>query len=297
MTTAADLIATTQRYLFAGQREQLNQLSGAHNNSTTTFTFARDLGPLTEGSYVAVDLEIVYVWSTNPTAKTAEVQRAALGSTAATHADGAVAYVNSKFAPFTIFSELNNDLADLCAPTNGLFRLVEVDLTYNPAIQGYDLTGATDVIDVLRIRYDIPGPSKLWPELRSWQLKRNMDTDAFTSGFAIMLYEPAWPGRQIRVTYSSSFSPFTSLTSTVASTGLGASAADLPPLGAAMRLAGVRETQRNFNESQGDTRRASEVPPGSQLQGMRALASLRQARIKAEADKLSSSYPTRRKRV
>lgn len=294
MTTAADLVEETRRHLMAGQRDTLNQLSGSHDASTTTFTFQHDLGVLAAGSYVSVGLEIVYVWATTPTSKTATVQRAMLGSTAATHADGDRAYVNAKFPTFSIFQSLNEDLFDLCSPTNGLYQVATVDLTYNPAVQGYDLTGATDIIDILRISHDIPGPSLVWPQIRKYALKRNAETTDFASGFQLVLYQPAWPGLTVRVVYSTSFTPFTSLSSTTAASGLASSMLDLPPLGAAMKLAGVREVQRNFNESQGDTRRASEVPVNAQVAGMQALARLRQARIRSEADKLNSSYPTRR---
>lgn len=294
MTTAADLVEETRRHLMAGQRENLNQLSGAHDNSQTTFTFAHPLNQIQEGAYVSVDLEIVYVWSVSTAGLSATVQRGVLGTTAASHTDGTLTFANPRFPTFSIFQSINEDLYDLCSPTNGLYQVKEIDLTYNPAVQGYDLTGATDIIDILRIKHDIPGPSQLWPQIRKWNLDRNANETDFPSGFALRLYQPAWPGLQIRVSYSSSFTPFTALTSNVTTTGLAASMVDLPPLGAAMKLAGVREVQRNFNESQGDTRRASEVGTNAQVAGMRALASLRQARIRSEADKLNSSYPTRR---
>lgn len=294
MTTALDCVNEARRYLFAGQRETMNVLSGSHNNSTTTFQFVDDLGQIQPGAYLSIDLEIMYVRAVNVASKQATVLRAMLGSTAASHSDGIIAYVNSKFPAFSIFQALNADLDDLCAPTNGLYKLNSPQLTYNPAVHAYDITGATDILDVLRVRSKQPGPSKNWFEVRRWALKRNADTTIFPSGFEITLYDPAWPGLPFEVIYSSPFSHFTDLTTTCASVGLPTTANDLPALGAAARLTAVRETQRNFNESQGDTRRASEVPPGAQLQGYRALMDQRQRRIRSEADKLSSSYPNRR---
>ncbi len=294
MTTALDCINEARRYLFAGQRETLNLLSGAHDASTTTFTFTDDLGQIQQGAYVSVDLEILYVRSVTPSAKTAVVIRAQLGSTAATHADETLAYINSKFPAFSIFQALNADLDDLWSPTNGLYAVHAPQLTYNPAVSAYDITGATDILDVLRVRSKQPGPTKNWFDIRRWNLKRNADTSIFPSGFEITLREAGWAGLPFQVIYSAPFTHFTDLTTTTASVGLATSMNDLPALGAAARLTSVRETQRNFNESQGDTRRASEVPPGAQLQGYRALMDQRQRRIRSEADKLTSSYPPRR---
>ena len=52
-----------------------------------------------------------------------------------------------------------------------------------------------------------------------------------------------------------------------------------------------REIKRNFTESQGDTRRASEVPPGAILQSSRQLQVLRVQRIAAKAARLDAMYP------
>lgn len=295
MTTCADLIDETRRYLFAGQREQMNALSASIVAGDTTLSFTYDLNTIQPGAYLAIGLEIMYVWSVNTTAKTAVVQRAMLGSTAASHASADLVYVNSKFPAFSIAQALNADLRDLCAPSNGLYQTKNIDLTYNPAIQGYDLTGATDVIDILRVRAKTVGPSKIWQELYRWRIERNASTTDFADGLAIFLFEGGWPGRTIRITYSAPFTEFSALTDTTSAAGLAASMNDIPPLGAAMRLAGVREVQRNFNESQGDTRRAQEVPPNAQIAGMRALAQLREERIRNEAGKLASSWPDRRK--
>lgn len=298
MTTAATLIAETHRYLLPTARESLNVLSGSHSSSLTTFTFGQDVAAVTAGSTISVDLELIFVWSVNTPAKTAVVQRGMQGSTAATHADGALVTVNPRFSDFAILQALNADLDDLSAPSNGLYQIPAViEFTYQPQIVGYDLTAInTNWISILTVRYDTPGPWKEWPELRHWQVKRNQDTADFASGSAIMLYDPAYPGRDVRVTYSAPFAHFVNTTddaTTVA--GLSATMVDIPPLGAAARLAGVRETQRNQFEAQGDPRRATEVPPNSQLAGATQLMRLRQSRINAEAARLNTNYPTRRR--
>lgn len=295
MTTCQNLIDETKRYLFAGQREPLAQISGSVGTSDTSINLTNAPGALQAGSYLSVDLEIMYVWSISGGGASATVQRGMLGSTAATHNNGALVTVNPKFPDFAIFQALNSDLDALSSPRNGLYRLGEVTFTYNAAIYGYDLTGVTGLIDVLRVRYNMPGPWRLWPEVRSWAVKRQSDTSIFPSGYQLLLYEPAWPGRDVRVEYASRFTHFAATSDDVTTTGLPVTAYDLPPLGAALRLSGVRETQRNFNESQGDTRRAGEIPPNAQTAGMRALQLLRDDRIRTEAGLLLRQYPPRRR--
>lgn len=294
MTTTSDLINETKRYLYSGHREPLNKLSGSHTNSQTTITLANDPGGnVNVGAYLGCELEIMYVWSVTGT--TVTVQRGMLGSTAASHADGSLVTVNPRFSDFSILQALNSDLDDLSTPSNGLYQVLETTLQYNAAIRGYDLTGATNVINVLRVRHDTPGPQKTWPEIHRWQLKYQQPASAYPSTMTLVLYDPGWPGLDVRVTYSKMFDHFVTLTDDATSVaGLTSTMMDIPPLGAAARLSGVREVARNFTEAQSDPRRAQEVPPNAQLAGATQLLRLRQARITAEAQRLNNQYPVRR---
>lgn len=297
MTTAATLISETKRYLLPTAREPLNTLNGSINSSVVTVVLNQDITAITTGSYISVDLEIMYVWTAVGATKTLTVQRGMQGSTAAAHSDAALVTVNPRFSDFSILQAINADIDDLSSPENGLFRVATIEFDYQPQIIGYNLAGIDPGwLNILSVRYDTPGPWKEWPELRHWQVKLNQDTADFASGVAIMLYDPAYPGRDVRVTYSYPFTHFTNTTddaTTVA--GLAATMVDIPPLGAAARLAGVRETQRNQFEAQGDPRRATEVPPNAQLAGSTNLMRLRASRIKSEASRLSINWPTRRR--
>ncbi|HSS10255.1 MAG TPA: hypothetical protein VLL25_10235, partial [Acidimicrobiales bacterium] len=233
--------------------------------------------------------ELVYVWSSS--GATATVQRGMLGSIPAAHTSGAIVYVNPRWSNFTIFAALNEDLASLSAPTNGLYQMKTVDLTYSPAITGYDLTAVTDILSVYDVRTDTYGPAKDWPRLARNVLARNQNTGDFPSGFALQLFEGGYPGKTMRVQYRAPFAPFAALTDNLTVTGLPATAADLPPLGALWRLVAPREIKRSTTDSQPESRTATEVPPGTSRQTAAGLMSLRQLRIKEEAARLAQMYP------
>ena len=293
MTTANDLVEETRRLLMSGQRDPMNKLAAAPDADDTTFTFTYDLNQIQAGAYVAVGLEIVYVWSADPTAKTATVERGVLGSTAASHASGDLAYANPRFPTFSIFQALNSDLDDLCAPNNGLYATSTADITFDASVGGFDL-GTSSFIDVVAVQANYPG-TREWDDVKQWRVQRKTDTDDFASGTSLELYGGMVPGYTVRVVYSVPFTHFTDLTTNVTATNLPTTAYDLPPLGAAMKLAGVREVQRNFTDVQADPRRSTEVGTNAQVAGMQAMARLRQQRIKAEATRLQSAYPYRRK--
>lgn len=292
MTTAADLIEETKAIIYSGQEPEANRLASSVNTGDTSMTFSFSLGSISRGAIISIGLEDIRVWSTSGTTTADIVERGVNGTSAASHNAGDYVGVRPKFSDFRILRALNQDLADLSSPVNGLFRVGTVDLTYNPAVQGYDLDGVTRLIDVLELRWKQAGPSKKWPVIRNYSIGRDMDTDEFASTLALMIDEPAYPGFPIHVRYSTDFTAMTALTDDVTTdAGLPVSAVDLPPIGAAIRLVAGREIGRNFIEAQTEPKRAEDVPPGAILQSTRELHLLRLTRIQAEAARLQKDWP------
>lgn len=292
-TTCEDLIHATKRHLYTGGRDERNQLADDLNSSADTLAVTFALSGIQPGAKLSIDLEELYVWEA-PATNNVTVSRGDFGSTADNHSAGAIVTINAKFSDFDIFRALNETLRDLSA--NGLFQIKTVDFAYQAAVYGYDLTDvASDFIDVYEVRWKPVDVSKRWPLIDSFTVSRNMSTAEFPSGIALILNEGALPGRTVHVRYKASFGLFTGTTDNVlATTGLHISAFDLLPLGAAIRLTLGREVKRNFTEAQSDTRRASEVPPGANLNAMRQLQAQYAERVAAESGRLAREYPTRR---
>jgi len=292
VTTANDAINETQRLIYGGGafREQFNTLSEHHSAGQTAMIMTYALRGITVGSLLEVGTELMLVQSTDETNQEAVVLRGQLGSTATTHEANDVVTVNPKFPRFSIFKAINEELGALSA--EGLFRVRTVDLTYNAAVDGYDLTSVTDLLDVYSVRYQVPGPSLRWPAIKAWKLDRNMPTTDFASGIALILDDGGYPGRTVRVSY---FAPFTQLSTTsddiATVSGLHTEAHDILPLGAAARLTMTREVKRGFTEAQGDTRRADEVPVGTSMASGRGLMQLRDRRVQQEVARLRRFYP------
>lgn len=295
MSTTQELITETLSYLLAGTREQMVRLNGDHDDTTTTFTFV-DAFTFTAPAVLSVGLEDVMVWGVDSANRTAEVERGWADSAAGEHSDRTAVRVNAKFAPSSILRALNSELMALSSPKNGLFRMLTTELTFNPVVRGYDLDVIVNVDQIYDVRYNSVGPERDWPQIRRWQLIRDASTETFPSGSGFALvFDGAEPGRTVRVTYKAPFGQLVFLDDDVQATaGLPATANDIPPLGAAFRLASVRELARNFFEHQGETRRAEEVPPGSQLRGAGGFFQLLQMRISEEAARLSRAYPVRK---
>ena len=296
MTTAQQLIDSCRHdHILAGQRDQVNRLTTTLDASTTSVVLDFELKGVTEGSVISIDLELMYVWATVPASKTVTVQRGWEGSTAAAHTSGAIVRVNPKVSDFDIFSAMNDELRSLSSPLNGLYKVgTPVDLTYSAAVSGYDLTGVSEFIDILEVRYDTPGPALDWPVVRRWDVARNMPTADFASGSALILHEGGYPGQSVRVRFSQPFTLMSTAADNVETvTGLPSTAVDILPMGAAIRLHAGKPLRRSQTDTQGDTRRAAEVTTQDTLMAPNGLRSLYRTRVLEEAARLRNQFPPR----
>lgn len=296
MTTTANWIADTRRLLQATSRDEINTLDAAIADTTSdSFTLTLALGGIAKGALLSIDLETLYVLSV--AASTPTVIRGFASTTPAVHDPGTAVYVNPRYTDYEIFKALNDEIGALSSPSNGLFHIpAPYNFTYTAAIDTYNLTLA-GFIDVLDVRWSDIGPSHNWIPVRTFTVERDADPTAFPGGVALRLFESIMPGRTVHVTYKAEFTALAALTSDVTTTNLPATAWDIPPLGAAARLLASREARRSSFDAAPESRKATEVPPGTAGAAGRGLTMMRNQRIKEEAARLSARHPTMRRRA
>jgi hypothetical protein len=295
-STLATMIAQTLRRIQPGQQIESLTLSSSYTAGATSLSVTDLAGTILPSlrpeTVISIDLELFYVQAVSGT--TVTVVPGYLGSTEANHSSGAMVYLNPRFSAFDIMCAINDDLNDLCAPENGLYAVNSVEISYNPSTIGYDLTGVSGLIDIISVQQRMPYPIGYWVPIprRHWTLTNNADTTDFPSGYAFRYNSPkGFPGMPFRVTYKSIFSPFVNLTDDATNVaGLSPTMYDLPPLGAMVALVAPREVKRNQIDSEPDSRRGTEVPPGAVMNSVAQVLALRQRRINAEATRLKQLY-------
>lgn len=292
-STTQNLIDEVKRWLLTGQREMLNRLADPINTATDqqlVMEFA--LEAIQAGAKISIDLEDMHVRSVS--SPNVSVYRGRYGSTAATHPDASIVFVNPKFSQFEIFTEMNNELASLSSPANGLFQVRTVDLTYAAGRDAYNLTSVSNLESVLAVSYESIGADQRYVPIDHWRIQRELPVADFASGYALTISSSVDPGATIRVAYADGFSSLSTVSDVVViQTGLPATCLDILVMGTAIRLSASREIARNFYEEQGDTRRAAEVPPGANLNAPRGLMAKYQERIAEEAARLQRRWPMR----
>lgn len=289
MTTAATILNRASRQLLSGTVEERNKLAATINDSATSVVLSYDLGGFRPGSVFELESELIYVWEANTATKTLTVERGFNGTTPTAHSSNVLATLSPRFPRAQMLDALNADIDDLSSTANGLFRVTSLNIAYNGSDRQINLTGATSVIDLIdvKLRYG----SDDYPIIRNVRLQRGLPTTDFASGFAIVFDEPIMAGT-LRVQYKTTFTRASSESSDLTTDcGLPATCDDLLELGVILRITNGREIKRSFIESQGDTRRSDEVPPGAARDSVASLLRLRRERIIAESGRLKAQYP------
>lgn len=283
-------------FLAGGHPERRNLLSIALGDTTgTSVVLTHEVTGIAPNSRISIGLEDMHVYTVNPTTKTLTVTRGDYGTTAATHSADDVVLVGSLHSNAAILDTFNDVLKELAG--RGLYDVDHVELTFSSATDGYDLTGTTNLIEVIDvetkafIRTD-------WHRLdiSEWRLVQTAETDDFASGNALLLTHGrvAYNGQPLRVWYKKRFTGLTTLTEDIeTASGLSDDAYDLLPLGAAVRLSSGTPLLRNDLMYQPDPRRADEVPAGATIAAPSNLRRIYEQRIRQELDRQERRYPTR----
>lgn len=297
MTNAQDWIEGTRFRLMSGHQEQLNRLSSGYTAGSGSIAFDFDIAGIRQGAVISVGTSTFYVWDASTTLKTATIQAGWDGTVDQDWPAGTVVRISPRFTDAQILRALNEDINDLSSPASGLFQIGTTELVYDSALVGYDLSLAPNMISPIELRVENPGSFKEWTRIPShkYRIVKGAPTGAegFESGMALFLYD-MWAGAtgdRLHLTYRKGFNQLSNSFSTKVATGIPASAWDLPPIGAAISLMAGREIKRSFVESQGDSRRASEVTGGKSTESVVALQRLRQQRITSEKQRLDGFYP------
>lgn len=295
LTTGQSWIDLCRANLLGGYGEEQNQLTDAYTAGGTTLTFTHAMGNIAQGSYLSIGLNIFYVWSV--AGQVATVIGGQNGSTDIDLTANTLVRVNPEFTDWGIWQALANDLADLSSPLNGLFGMQYTDFNFTPPTLGYDLgtSAASNLLDVYEVRHLTPGNFKDFRRISdmAWDRHFNAVTADIPSGMGIELKNLTGlvPSYKVRVYWKSAFIMPTTTAGLLSTSLMPTTAYDLPPLGASIALMAGREIKRNFTGSQGDVRRAVEVPAGAVAASPNGLKMLRQTRIEAEAARLLNFYP------
>lgn len=289
MSTMADLIADVRRMTYGSMSERINLVATSASAVVGEVQLQLDVSGIQEGMILSSGLNVWYVKGVSvsdgkvfvvPGIDNAPVNGVSLGD---------MVYVRPRMTDWYAFNMLNDEIRSLSAPTNGLFQLKSWTVNVDPTYQSYDVpSSASDMLSLHRVRYRLPGTPDVWADLPSFAWKWHTGTG--TNRVQLLRNIPV--GTEVQFVYKAPFSAATSLaTNVVTECGLAETMVDIPPLGVSMMLLHTTESRRVQVQTQGDARRAEEVPATANSSQAGQLRRIYRERIQDEYARLMNRMP------
>lgn len=273
---------------YASKQQQWTYLVNPIGSTDLSFVVS-DAKQISRGLIEIGGQELVLVNTVNRQTNTVTVEpggRGWAGSTAQAWPANTTAENNPIF-PWVRLRESVNDVInelypDLFAVGTSKFPKVSVQFNYQlPA----------DCEEVVNVKYQLIGPSKIYPWCRNWRYDNTADTTDFSTGKSIDILEDITPGREIVVTYMKEPTTLVNGSDDFASvTGLPASAADLIFYGGMTKMVPALSGPRLILDTVEAAERASFVQPNQVAQVSQYYNSLYQNRLQRESRKLFDRY-------
>ena len=285
MSTVTDLIEETRGHLHGFHKPQLNRLGADATAAAPTVTVEFTTDTVARGSTICIDDELMYVWSTSGGILT--VERGYLGTTAATHSDGALIEINPRHPTPYIRAELRKEIASWGVK---IWDVVAVEVDVGLTQRTLELPNVpADFLHVVGARRPSTA-AELAPRELEYRYERG-----YGNRPTLVLKRCLPEAQTIEVLYAVPFdlTIFEDDVDLVDELRLPASALDIPPLGAAWRLVATREISRNEISAAPEPRVNQDVPAQALIAAARALKGIRDDRLGEEARLLQHKYGLR----
>lgn len=289
MTTIANMVADARRITYGSMTEQINLLSDDAAAGADTLQMELDISGITPGSILSSGLNVWYVKAVSPNSNEVYVIPGYEDAPQDSASNGDIVIIKPRVTGWYLFNAINDEIRKLSSPTNGLYRVGTWIVDVSPTYQTYEVPSeALNMTGLLRVRYRWPGTPDVWSDIRTSSYRWIVSENA--NKIQLLVNVPS--GTEIEFTYKAPFVEATSLADDpVEDCGLAPTMLDIPPLGAASMLLRTTDSRRNQISAQGDPRRATEVPPGSNLSSGSMLDREYKARVQDEYARLVQRFP------
>lgn len=295
MPTLSQMTDRLKQNLFgySSKQQQWSYLTQSIGTTDTTFT-VNDASQISRGlielgNQSGNPLEMILVRAVNRQTNTITVEpggRGMFGSVAASWPANTNIENNPIFPQVRLKEAINDTINELYPDlfAVGVSKFPKVSVVFN-----YSLPA--DCEEVINVKYQLIGPSQIYPWARNWRYDNTADTSTFTNGKSINILEDITPGREIQVTYMKEPSLLVNPSDDFAGvTGLPVSAADLCFYGAMTKMVPALSGPRLILDTVEAAERASFVQPQQVAQISQYYQGLFDKRLLKESRKLYDRY-------
>lgn len=248
MSTIGDVVNEAKSLVAGTQNSEIALLADAYSPGDSTLRLAQSVR-VTSGAIASSGLTTFRVLG--PASDEVSVVAGTDGSPDEALPAGSVIDFQPRFTNWQVFQNVRNTIEEMCSPANGLYAWDTGEFQSDTVDETYPLSQT--VLKVLRVRYRELGSLDRWHEM-SFKYQPNTD-----DGPIVVAYG-APGGTTVEVVAAVRYTAPSSLTETLESLSIPDRLHRALVVGAARDLALSGEFRRVQPFSQGDPRRADEVP-------------------------------------
>ena len=271
---------------FTASPDQMTSLKASITDTDLTLV-VDDSSQISRG-FIEIDDELAWVKSVDRSTDTLLLTwRGRRGTTAASHAAGAVVTFSPTWTRSAIKREINNQLLGVYPSLYGVMAAPLI--TSDATTYQFDLPATAErIVDVRWKQTALEG----WQRARAWEAEHSAPSE-FAGGRYVSIYDPIPPGSTVQVLYACRPATLSADSDLFITTGLDEGARDVITLGVMSRLARMLDVARLSDQTvQAD---ALDQPRamGSAANVANDLYRQYLTRLQSEQQALSARYPAR----
>ena len=288
MTTVGRLIddISFRMHSYTGTREKVTYLTGGIDSDDVVMAVA-DASAVDRG-LIEIDDELIRVSNVEDDGTVAifPFGRGEAGTTATSHAMS-VKVTNDPILSSKAVLDAVIETVEEISPE--LFQVKTTEFAYDATSIAFSLPA--DVDRILQVTADMPGVTRMWPEVCRWRFERSASAGEFATGKSLEIYEGLSPGYSVRVTYAAAYEIPATRADDLADLGIQDSVKEVIFLGACWRLTQYLEVQRLQLQTVEQMARQAAVPAGATVNLAKYFLSAYQLRREQERKKLLTLNP------
>lgn len=281
MTTMRDAVTSVIDRLNGGAVGDLARIANDYVPGDTMIELLDAKPNINPGTVISLDLHVLYV--TKMLNNGSAFEFFPIRSSTETVTAGTIARFRPAQTTLEVFDRLAVEVRSMSSPGVGLYQVAEVDNSVNYSDGVYYLPSewTSSPIRVLGVKGLLPGQD-IWRDINGWvwQPERGV----------VQVYGCPPDATSVRILYALPFGTPTSLDDDLETLGIYHTMHDIPVLGACAYMSMGLEGRRIIPTSQGDPRRAAEVPMTAGTSLSREWARNYQRRTMEEARRLAALY-------
>lgn len=286
MTTMGELVQQTRSALNGTLSEALSVLAAPYVAGSGVLNLrylARQVPP---GSILSVGLNTFYVIEGDPSGQKIIVLPSYDGGPDVDMPEGSRVEIRPRHTIFRTFRELTEAMDNMCTPRTGLWVPIRWVAPVDVVWSTYPVPAGLKPERVLGVRYRFPGSPDRWIQVERFRFQPEAST-----GAQITVFSPIPGGTDVEFTAGGRISAPVDLDQNITDTGLPEEWSDIALYAACASLALTGEARRAQPSSQGDPRRAEELPMGMSTSLSREFTRRHDDRVDEEYSRLVRLFP------